>query len=450
MSGEARRRKQTSTKKKEKQRSSSTTSTGGSTGTSNTSTNEPKVRRQKQDKQNEEESLWKTFTSHPLIQALPWLMLLFAFQASKQGIAHVTLRYPHIVNKILPAIDLRPSIGPTDMRQVLIVGTLGSGIADVASELSTKLTLEVGHGSSDALSSYVRDGTVSWFHAIRFLPQPKNMNAAIVDMCKEAPHRAMDFHPRLFTASTTECSNRDEWSTCWAKECVRVLQDEWGCARWDDGCTTVPFGTVLHQIMNPLSVIEHLVATYCEGDAEFENDDDVILNGAMRSSFVTFSNSLFTDGENSFTDYSCIEGASYHVIEYTKAMLTARDEGLINEMYKVEESSPCDVAELAGFKDKPTALYQPNWTNVVVKCAFALDPAREPITVAQQHTSGKNAGQVLLEWSDFEGGKHGSKRKAGDMKLVVEMKQLMETLGYDPDNKREVDGGTTPGGEGEK
>jgi hypothetical protein len=214
------------------------------------------------------------------------------------------------------------------------------------------------------------------------------------------------------------------------------MTKEWGCARWDDGChLSTPFAKVLHQVRNPLSVVETLVATYCESTSEFDSKSDgAVLNGSLSRSFVRFNNALFTERKDSFTDLSCIEAASYHVIDYSKAMIRAREEGLIDGMYKVETSSACDVAELAGFKDKSATLYEPNYATAIVKCAFAMDPAREIMALPSMVTS--NAG-VSLDWPDFEGGKHGSKRKAGDMTLVKELKKLMDSLGYDPKEKRE-------------
>lgn len=55
-----------------------------------------------------------------------------------------------------------------DEKQVLIVGTMGSGTKQMSRELA-RLGLEVGHEASDSTSQLCRDGTISWVHAIRFL-----------------------------------------------------------------------------------------------------------------------------------------------------------------------------------------------------------------------------------------------------------------------------------------
>ena len=49
----------------------------------------------------------------------------------------------------------------------------------MSTELRTKLSLEIGHESTDAAWDFTRDGSVSWFHGIRFLTQPKDANEKV-------------------------------------------------------------------------------------------------------------------------------------------------------------------------------------------------------------------------------------------------------------------------------
>ena len=49
---------------------------------------------------------------------------------------------------------------------------MSSGTTQMAHGLTSKLGLEIGHENSETKWSFVRDGTVSWFHGIRFLPRP--------------------------------------------------------------------------------------------------------------------------------------------------------------------------------------------------------------------------------------------------------------------------------------
>ena len=69
-------------------------------------------------------------------------------------------------------VQPRPAVHLTDPRQVLIVGTISSGTSQVANDLKNKLGLEIGHENAVASWSFVRDGTVSWFHGIRYIPRP--------------------------------------------------------------------------------------------------------------------------------------------------------------------------------------------------------------------------------------------------------------------------------------
>jgi len=65
----------------------------------------------------------------------------------------------------LPAIQLH------DPRQVLIVGTISSGTSQVTADLKRMLNLEIGHENSETKWSFVRDGTLSRFHGIRYIPR---------------------------------------------------------------------------------------------------------------------------------------------------------------------------------------------------------------------------------------------------------------------------------------
>ena len=73
-------------------------------------------------------------------------------------------------------------------RQLLVVGTMGSGTTATATGLAA-LGLEVKHESSDTLVNLARDGTVSWFHGVRlFADTPREATVrAPAAMFREAP-----------------------------------------------------------------------------------------------------------------------------------------------------------------------------------------------------------------------------------------------------------------------
>ena len=114
----------------------------------------------------------------------------------------------------------RPALGVHDPRQLLIVGTMGSGTTQKAAELSA-LGLEFGHEMSDSRERQVRDGTVSWAHGLRFLR--RNLNEAEMEEFCSKP-RTNTWLPTMFE-SLNGCKRNPSglvWDSCWASECRRV------------------------------------------------------------------------------------------------------------------------------------------------------------------------------------------------------------------------------------
>ena len=209
----------------------------------------------------EEETMWQTLKGHPLVMVIPVVLVPYTLYLS---FLYFQLQRPDIISAVtLGMIQLRPAISVTDERQMLIVGTMSSGTVQVASDLQETLKLEVGHETSDAEWSFVRDGTVSWFHGIRFLEtsrDPKDMVLRWARLCTNYT-KLMGFHPNMYKSS--ECSSRVEWSKCWSKQCLNVLRTEWGCAE-STSCET-PFRTTLLQLRHPLRTMESLVTKFCQG-----------------------------------------------------------------------------------------------------------------------------------------------------------------------------------------
>jgi hypothetical protein len=58
-------------------------------------------------------------------------------------------------------LSLRPAVRLTDERQVLILGSMGSGTQQVSEALRKLLKVEISHEFSNAESYFARDGTVS-------------------------------------------------------------------------------------------------------------------------------------------------------------------------------------------------------------------------------------------------------------------------------------------------
>ena len=374
---------------------------------------------------------------------------------------------------------LRPSFEASDARQVLVVGTMSSGTTQVAHDLSTTLGLEIGHENSETKWSFVRDGTVSWFHGIRFLPrpgiddpnasinlvlpllpanQPPNPNgdqqetAAIKTttvtlegerlfryvvnlICLEI-HPNMGFHPFMFR-DNGKCSLRQSWGTCWKEECINLLEQEWGCALGQDdpssssSCIT-PYHKTLHQVRNPLKTVESLITKFCIGG----------VDGDLQPSFAIFAKALFP--QHDFSSLSCIEASGYYVYEYNTAILGATQRGYIDAAFQVEEATPCKVAMLAGFRDDDEnendnkETYQQrirnNLLDICSDDTTSADAAYANTSEANQpmvSTKNKyNKGQLSLDWDDLLGGRHGSQKKQGDRDLQQRLKQMATKLGY--------------------
>eukprot|EP00797_Seminavis_robusta_P001799 Sro1109_g242300.2 (322) ;mRNA; r:19983-20948 len=313
-------------------------------------------------------------------------------------------------------LQLRESVGHSDERQVLIVGTMSSGTRQVASSLRDTIGLEIGHELSDSQSYYVRDGTVSWFFGIRFLPvdpSTSTLGKKIVTLCQDATFE-MGFHPRMYRAGV--CSEREQWSRCWAKECMEISQMEWGCAWRPDGCQFQPFRRSLHQTRHPIATVESLVAKFCDTEKQ--------------DAFIKMFRLLFGDQHPDLDRYSCLELATHYVIEYNRAMATAREKGLIHTTYKVEDTTPCQAAELAGFASENDLVHSDNQMLVQTKCQSSQDSAGRQLMKPREIYK-VNQDRVRLKLSDFEGGRHGSKRSSGDMALVEEVQAIVTLLGYE-------------------
>lgn len=360
------------------------------------------------------ESLWKTFSSHPLIQLAPFIMIPYGLYLLYYK---MVLQRPDLLSlATLGLIDLRPAVGVTDERQLLVVGTISGGTAQIASDLKEKFGLEIGHEVSDTHWHFVRDGTVSWFHGIRFLKRPvkEEMNESIRKICSRGGQMNMGFHPASYREPIGKCSYRKIWGACWEKECVYTLLKEWGCA--EEGKCEINFRRTLHQARNPLRTIESLVVKFCEGG----------LDGEVSPSFLAYASALFP--QHDFSGDSCIESAATFVVEYTNAMDLARKRGEISASYKVEESTPCTVAELAGLAEENSTVYKPNLEKVAAKCSEVLGSATDFI----EHSEGQvNKGQVQLGWEDLRGGMHSSKRAKGNTDIEKQVKALFKKLGYD-------------------
>eukprot|EP00547_Thalassionema_nitzschioides_P005765 CAMPEP_0194219854 /NCGR_PEP_ID=MMETSP0156-20130528/26999_1 /TAXON_ID=33649 /ORGANISM="Thalassionema nitzschioides, Strain L26-B" /LENGTH=401 /DNA_ID=CAMNT_0038949667 /DNA_START=86 /DNA_END=1291 /DNA_ORIENTATION=+ len=336
---------------------------------------------------------------------------------------YLYLQRPDIVALLtMGKVQLRPAITLTEPRQVLIVGTMSSGTSQIANELSKTMGLEVGHENAEASWSFVRDGVVSWFHGIRFLPREAASKISADDKFKlqamalcRSIDKNMGFHPLMFRNSET-CSVRQSWgSDCWRNECMLVLNREWSCAL--NGTCDTPYRRTLLQVRSPLRTIESLVAKFCHDNP----------NDGVYPAFIKYATALFP--QHHFKSLSCAQAAGYYVVEYYNAMLQAHSKGLIDGFYRVEESTPCHVARMAGFLDAHDVVYTPNQKHTSDICDG--NPDHDANKVMKSNINQRNKGRVTLQWSDLVVSKNGNAKKDEDLELLTKVKKLSVQLGYD-------------------
>ena len=114
--------------------------------------------------------------------------------------------------------------------------------------------------------------------------------------------------------------------------------------------------------------------------------------------------------------------AGYFLVEYQTALIEARKRDEIKAFYRIEDSSACDVAKLAGFMNSETALYAPNQVRIAEKCGNSSSNAR---TVIEEKEN-----SLKLGWKDLHGGMHGSMKKEGDKDLEKKVRVLFHEFGY--------------------
>lgn len=405
--------------------------------------------------ENEEESLYDTFRNHSFFNFfIITIFVVFPYMLNL-SYYYVFLQHPEILTYLtLGLMTVRPAVSVTDERQVLIVGSISSGTVQISHELNSKLSLEIGHETTDSEWAFVRDGTVSWFHGIRFMKKPsdeKEYVQSIMDICDyNKDKKNMGFHPGMYRPPKNNCSYREEWSECWKTECIQIVSSEWGCGL--DNTCEINFRRNVHQVRNPLHTIESLVAKFCKlevtdtstltsaekkGEGEGEqsqtrnnnesSDSSTTINTSknetMDASFISFANAMFHESHDFRDSSSCLEAASNFVLLYTQSLIDARvDGGHLDGFYRIEDSSVCDVAKVAGLYNIDTAVYKPNYETVRASCLNNSTKGEEDNSMSNKIEKTKNKvnqGYVKYTWNDFP------------KDLEKKVKQLSQKLGYE-------------------
>ncbi len=377
-------------------------------------------------------TMFEIISRHPLVRVATIGMIPYLIYVSS---LYLQLQHPEYITKFTGGlIHPRPAVHGKDIpRQVLIVyptpGTttrsggqsLSSGSAEMSMQLRKKLSLEIGHGYSDAAWRFARDGTISWVHGIRFLSQPEDMHGkieSVMKICNSgiASHTEMGFHPSAFGPPKNMCSYLVKWNKCWKKECYLTLLKEWGCGL-SNTCGEVKFASTVLHVRNPMTMLEGLVKEYCIGEG---------VDGTVSNSFLVYASAIFPSHD--FYADSCIEAIGTFLVMYLESMLEAKQKGYIDALYQIEQSSVCDVAKLAGLLSENSTVYGPNHVRISNLCDKdnIYSPAQQIVAM-----DNRTDNYILtFGWEDVRGGIHGSKRKLGDNELELRLKNLFIALDY--------------------
>jgi hypothetical protein len=226
----------------------------------------------------DELSTWQVIRRHPLVWGLLLLGLPYVCHL---GMRYIVLQNPHwIPQLLLPTLQqqslnyglplIRPPVTLSSERQVLIVGSMSSGTSQVATEFARHFPgFELGHEDSDTLWKFVRDGTISWFHGIRFFPPIDHTvnNYTLAHVCRVAftfytSSSNYGFGPTLFgTPQYQRSPLHPNFQRYWLDECQRILTAEYACT-YSHSCPT-PYRHTLLQVRDPWNITTSLVTKYC-------------------------------------------------------------------------------------------------------------------------------------------------------------------------------------------
>lgn len=244
-------------------------------------------------------------------------------------------------------------------RQVLVVGTMASGTGQMSKDLND-LGLEVGHETSTTA-----DGTISWVHALRLFSDHHGPDLSV--LCVR-PTFGMAWHPMLIEPGL--CAgmvNAGGWNDCWARQCVATLPLQYGCdyrkRRGANGSTTClpTFRRILLQVRHPLRTLASCVRGFCpQGNATASAS----VTNMLRTVRALLPSLPWDDHP------TCLGQFALFWLTYQQHMRP-----LVDAWYRLEDSTACDVARLAGFWESEEG--DPHWATAKAACAArtALPPA---------------------------------------------------------------------------
>jgi hypothetical protein len=357
-----------------------------------------------------EETLWQTFKSHPFVMIAPYVLIPYLlFRLS----SYASLNQPSIYSVMtLGLLPVRPVVGPRDERQVLILGPLGSYTKSIADGLTKVLKVEVPWETSNANAFFARDGTVSSLMGMRYVQtniSRQKIGTVVNNLCLDRPKGSGDsflasnYHP-------TQCWPIPGFSdACFAKECLGFVGAEIHCAVEQGRECPTSFRKALHVVQHPVQTIQELTAKVCPGKTK-----------TVHPSFRQIAGPFFDDEFE-----GCFGSVAWYVVNFHNAMLAAREQRLIDGMFRYEDVSLCDIAKLAGFDNASTLVYAPNERKIDWICG---EKSHTPEVFEKLPTLAKRDETVgslpAISWEAF--------KEAGGNELVASLQRLCVDLGYDP------------------
>jgi hypothetical protein len=281
---------------------------------------------------------------------------------------------------------LRPALSMNETRQLLIVGSMSSGTSQVAHDLREFLQLEVGHEDSDTTQYAVRDGTVSWFHGIRFLDrsEPQERITTLVDICNVAwrihswdkiqwNYPWSNYGTDLILFGPTNFSVphfHPNFRKAYLQACQQTIFQELGC-ELTKSCRGAPFQRILLQTRQPWRIVTSLVIKYCQG-GEWDAPTSLLL--LFQAIYPNYAHVWFPTTKNNSSQEEPVDGmiklkhcsdqmATYGYLWYNNLLdafeklsrqeTTNRpgecESSLNYRVYPIENTTICQVASMAGF-----------------------------------------------------------------------------------------------------
>jgi len=373
---------------------------------------------------------WKGIQNHPVV----WVLVLIAIPFG------LNLFWRRMI--LQTNMSGRPPVSRSDERQVLILGSMmsfgghsknskNSYENNMATNLQRDLGLEIGYEDSDSSWNFVRDGSASWIHGVRYFDRcggiannnKKSKNNELEDsstfyeriryLCRLKFALTYDSRDRYgFEQSVfgddsdfNDCSpfNPDS-RRCQLPVCEEAMKKEYGCAlrlssdEDEQSCDMMPFRTTLLQTRQPWDIVRSLVERYCWKKKSVQENmpsslEDLLTALELIPPVDPFNTIEISEVDKNSTNnipasYHCVNQFIDYVTEYYNTVLdkstnsAAVSSSDIVKTYKIEETSPCEVAELAGLFDADTSVHLPNHEKVKRKCTSLSDSSMDPSITA--------------------------------------------------------------------